>query len=281
MPAQNLPGLILDPAHPLSRGLVGWWPLNEGGGIGINDISARGGRGALAGVTPSATSGWAGGPHGRSLAFDAVDDIVTIPHASYLALTGDMAVSFWFKTNTTGAYQTIVMKGNGGAGYPYPFHFFIQPGETFCAVFGDGASQTQATSTTAVTTYRWTHLACSRLGTTVYFYMNGAPNGSGSIGAQSVTDGGTSLAIGGRTPGTLYGVNGNVANVRLFNRPLSSGEVSRLYADPLAGALAPSNPRRYYTVAVAPPPAAATAPLSSDRLYNRSRARIWRRGETG
>lgn len=44
---------------------------------------------------------------------------------------------------------------------------------------------------------------------------------------------------------------------------------------------APPNSRRYYVAPAISPPATPTAPMSADRLYNRSLARIFRRGETG
>ena len=87
------------------------------------------------------------------------------------------------------------------------------------------------------------------------------------------------MRLGNRADG--FWLAGQMANWRLYNRALDAREVEQLYIDPLAGALVPSRLTRLYTVPVASPPAAATGPLSSDRLYNRSLARIFRRGETG
>jgi len=79
-----------------------------------------------------------------------------------------------------------------------------------------------------------------------------------------------------------YAHVGPLAHARLYNRCLDAREVQQLYANPLAGALAPSRvARAYVAAAVADPPAVPTRPLSADRLYNRSQARIFRRGETG
>jgi hypothetical protein len=95
MPAQNLPGLMLDRSHPLARGLVGWWPLNEGGGTRVADVGSYQNPGAFGNITPSSTSGWSGGPHGRAVRFDGSDDIISVPHSASLALTGDMSACAW------------------------------------------------------------------------------------------------------------------------------------------------------------------------------------------
>ena len=95
MPAQNLPGLILDPAHPLARGLVGWWPLNEGAGAGANDVSLNRNSGLFANIVQGSTSGWVGGVGGHAVQFDGSVVIVSVPHAAPVALTGDMSFIAW------------------------------------------------------------------------------------------------------------------------------------------------------------------------------------------
>jgi len=272
MPAQNLPGLVLDRAHPLTRGLVGWWPLNEGAGLRASDISGNGNAGALTNITPSSTSGWYGGPHGRAVQFDGSDDIVSVPHAPQLALTGDMTVSAWVLHTSTATYRSIAIKGNVGAGYPSPFHLYVEiTTGKILFYFGNGVSQT-GIDTPTMPLNAWTHVCGTRLGSTITVYINGRSALSGSLGAQAVTDAGTALGIGSRTPGTAYPMLGGIANVRLYNRALSASEVAQLYAEPLAGALAPLGIARTF---IGPP-----RPSTADRLHNRRFSRIYRRGES-
>jgi hypothetical protein len=285
MPAQNIPGLMLDRAHPLSRGLVGWWPMNEGGGTRINDL-VSGNYGTFgSGITQSTTAGWSGGPFGRSVGTDAVDDIITVPHSAALALTGDMTISTWLYTRLAAGptYQAFSSKGVVGVGYASPWIAMIWTDATIIISYGNGAGAANVWSTGGtVPSTQWFNLSIVRKGTAVTFYKNGAQLGAaGDIGAQAVADAGTAYLIGGRTPGTLYGMNGWQCHHRLYNRALGVSEIEQLYTDPLAGALAPSRVSRFYVAAVAPPPAAPTHPMSADRLYNRSSTRIWRRGETG
>jgi len=43
-------GVLLNPYHPLARGLVGCWLFNEGGGNSVFDLSGYGNHGMLGGV---------------------------------------------------------------------------------------------------------------------------------------------------------------------------------------------------------------------------------------
>jgi len=279
MPAQNLPGLVLDRAHPLSRGLVGWWPMNEGGGTRVNDISGIGNHGTLTNVSPGPTSGWSGGRTGSAIRFDGSDDYITIPHSPTLALVGDMSISLWMFFTIDAAYKMLVSKD--ATNVPKPYDYYVREvGADGLPLFlrGNGSSNASVAGATAPASNIWNHLAVTMLGTTVTHYLNGRPSGSGTL-STTIADGGDPLRIGTRADGFTGACA--VASPRIYNRALSAVEVAQLYADPMAGAIMPSNPRRYYfTAPVAPPPTVAP-PLSSDRLYNRSQARIFRRGETG
>jgi hypothetical protein len=285
MPAQNLPGMVLDRAHPLSRGLVGWWPMNEGAGTRINDISGKGNHGTISGVSQSSTSGWTGGPVGGALRFDATDDLVTVPHSSSLNVAAEFSVSCWVSINTTANYPTFVMKGNGGAGYAGPFHFLYESiGGYWLFATGNGLNAQNAVAYgTAATLGRIYHIVGvhtggAGTGATDLFYQDGKLVRSGTTGIPVVNNG-TALGIGGRTPGTLYGLNDRIYGVRMWDRALSAVEVAQLYADPLAGARAPVSAARYFVPATISPPA---APPTADRLWNRGYVgRIFRRGEKG
>lgn len=77
---QSLPGMMLDPTNPINKGIVGWWPLNEGGGARANDKSLKGHTGTAAGAPV-----WSGSPFGYGLKFDATSgQAVTVPSTASL-----------------------------------------------------------------------------------------------------------------------------------------------------------------------------------------------------
>jgi len=69
-------GVLLNPYHPLARGLVGCWLFNEGGGNIVYDLSGHGNHGTLGGGTASYCPAWTVGEFGSALSFDGDDDYI-------------------------------------------------------------------------------------------------------------------------------------------------------------------------------------------------------------
>lgn len=271
MATPNIPGLMLDYAHPLSRGLAGWWPMNEGGGERVNDISGNGNNGIL-------TNGgkFQGNKRGGGIYLDGSDDYVIIPDSNSLSIAGDLTLSYWISCAFAN-YSMPICKGSSAIAAPY-YSYVYPGGGAFLLGRGNGAVENGVSVSIQIPLDVLTHIALTMTGTGVVFYMNGAKVGSNTLSA-TIADAGGPLYFGRRADG--YYTKMLASHFRIYNRALSIAEVAQIYADPLVGALAPSRLTRLYTVPVASPPAAATGPLSSDRLYNRSLSRIWRRGETG
>ena len=277
MSAQNLPGLILDYRHPLARGLVGWWPMNEGGGTRVNDISGNGNHGAFGNITQGPTSGRTGGALGGAVRMDGSDDQITVPTSKSLAVLGDITLCAWINITSFAGVGQIFGKG---ASYPNPYSFVYYNDKRLAFTRGNGVSQGYIESVSTIVGGKPEFVVASWSGGVNKIYIDGALRDSNSASNPTVTDNGLSLYIGRRSDAVIP-FAGSMWHLRIYNRCLDAREVAQLYADPLAGALVPSRLTRLYTVPVASPPAAATGPLSSDRLYNRSLSRIFRRGETG
>ena len=250
MPAQNLAGLVLDRAHPLARGLVGWWPMNEGGGTRVNDISGNQLAGTMANFSMSQSSGWVGSSVGRGVAFDATDDALTIAHnvAIANALTSTtFTFAAWARVDNLAAYSLLAYKGNAG-GIPGPLQVYWEPsgGGAWWFLIGDGTSSSGGPNSAAgqISAGVWHHVACVRNGSTGYIYINGKLSGTPGGGFIGPNDVSTSLCLGCRTGS--YISQGATTQARLYSRALSAVEAAQLYADPLAGAL---SRRRYYVPA--------------------------------
>ena len=120
------------------------------------------------------------------------------------------------------------------------------------------------------------HTGGSAVGAKELLYYNGVLTANFTT-VLAVSDGGTALNIGGRNPGTLYGINGYVSNARVWNRALTTDEARMLYHQPWAGALSPA---RASALTYVPLPSTILSPETSDRLWNHGYSRrIFRRGE--
>lgn len=278
MPAQNLPDLILDQAHPLSRGLVGWWPMNEGGGERVNDISGNALTGTFTNIVQGTSSGWTGGPPhgGGSVLMDQTNDYILVNHSPKLAILGEISVCawVWFTGNPSG-YPAI----QKGGGYPNPYGLSSQPDRKWNFVRGNGASQSYVLGNTSIPVQTWGLVVGSWANGLFSIYINGRLDNT-AAGTPAVADSGSGLGIGSQYPiaaGNQF-MYGRIANVRIYNRALSAAEVAQLYAEPMAGARVPVGAIRYFV----PPPAAIAAPPTADRLWNRGYGgRTFRRGVKG
>ncbi len=82
------------------------------------------------------------------------------------------------------------------------------------------------------TTATWYHVAVTKSGTSVSFYVNGSQQGSTQTCSNATIFNGTApFQVGGWTDGGFY-TDGILDDTRVWSRSLSSGEISSLYSTP-------------------------------------------------
>lgn len=170
----------------------------------------------------------------HAMKFDGTDDGVTIGNLSALhASSSDLTLSVWIKPNdfTVATKGIFGMSGIGAGVVPYMIEFNRSAARFSFTQVGTGAGTPTLTNTTNLTLGQWQHIVVTRkyntvTDWTVALYLNGRPNGGGTI-ARS---GGTSqvLAIGRYGGHTLY-FNGEIADARMYNKVMTPQEVRALY----------------------------------------------------
>lgn len=149
--------------------------------------------------------------------FDGSGDYLTVPSNAALDLTsGDFTIELWYLANST-AEATFLDK-DGRAFVAFPQYAVGIDASSKLRVFlgsGNGTSslQTITTSYTA-TTGTWTHVAVTRIGTTITVYANGVSAASVTQTATMVS-GGSALGIGCRSSGDAGLFNGYLSNIRI------------------------------------------------------------------
>jgi Concanavalin A-like lectin/glucanases superfamily len=100
--------LTTRPATVAAAGLVAYWKFDEGSGTLATDSSGGGNDGVLVNGTM-----WTVGKFGSALSFDGIDDLVFIGQGR-LNGTGDITISAWIKSDSTGghAYPRIISNSN-------------------------------------------------------------------------------------------------------------------------------------------------------------------------
>ena len=168
-------------------------------------------------VAPTA-SGLADIDNVYSMEFDGVDDYFDIP--SFTTSGNDLTISFWFKDG-------------GGSGSQYIFAgdannviYHVSNTVFYAKINGTSAYiQTDYGGVPAVLDGNWHHIAITKSGSTVTWYIDG---GSYATSGSGTTGGFTLSRIGAPTIGTGP-LNASLDEVAIFDYALNSDQIDEIY----------------------------------------------------
>src|SRR4029078_1962989 len=96
-------------------GLVAAYSFDAGTGTTLADNSGLANTGTISGAS------WATGKNGGALAFDGVNDWVTVPDTASLDLSTGMTIEAWVRPSAIGNWRTVAAKERSG-GIVYALH---------------------------------------------------------------------------------------------------------------------------------------------------------------
>jgi regulation of enolase protein 1 (concanavalin A-like superfamily) len=224
-----LSGLFAAPAWGAT--LVGYWNLDENGGVTATDDSGSGNTGTLIN-SPQ----WIAGESGSALNFvSGGKGYVSASGAGSLSnlYTHGMTVAAWIKPRSGGGGNggRIIDKDNNNGGW-----FFSMNGATGVKLAIDtfSTSSPLRVSTTEVKLNVWQHVAAtwdgSVTGSNIHIYINGVLADGTAVDGAGVAepDGDTPFAIGNRSVDVARGFDGGVDEVRVYSGVLTAAEIQAL-----------------------------------------------------
>jgi len=222
-------GIIIRPVHHF--GLVGYWDFQEGQGTIANDHSGNSNHGTLMWMaTSTPTGGWTDGKIGSGLEFDGESDYVNCGDETTLqGIDSDYSwtISLWYKSeDATSNEKGLLYKSQWVLNCSYLYgnnrcFFEQQTGDYHKAYSSVGSFSANV----------WQHIVVTGTGTasTIKFYINGVdqtatPDSDFAWEGAGAGDDDFRIAFG-------YDKfwDGQIDEVRVYNRALSAGEVARLY----------------------------------------------------
>jgi len=228
-------GSLLNKSHPLARGLVGYWLLNEGSGNKVFDLSGNGNIGNLV-----ATAHFVSGKFGSALDFDGDSDCVQFTQNANLpiySMVNPYAISFWVKAAPASASSEILTEGSTIADAPFFRMFSYSADYSKLTLYSRNDAQVAVlpltTSTSTVFDSTWHHV----------FWTDHAGNAKLFIdGKQDATDfsytpSGT-LTLNTTTLAALHRASivnyyaCQIDHLTIYNRILSASEIALLYREP-------------------------------------------------
>lgn len=201
--------------------LAGWWR-------GDSALSADG----LIGGTYRGTAGSGAGYLGQSLVLDGRSDAIQLP-PEFKLTSQDFSVEAWVRRASDSLASRDVEAGeffaNGNQGFAFGL---THDGRLYLSHIGVVSFY----STTALRGTNWNHVAVSREGGTLNFYLNGTLANSMACGVNFNL--GAPYAVGGLgTPvdGVFYGFWGSIDELAAYNRALSASEIAAIHQAGAAG----------------------------------------------
>ena len=199
----------------LTNGLVAHYKFDEGSGTTATD-SAGSNSGTLTNG-PSWTTGKIGN---YSLAFDGVDDKVTTG-ADYIG-TSPVSISGWMNVSGLGGSSSGRIVDNG--------MFTLRLSTSNRLAITNDNSVVVYSSTNAFQFGSWVFFVVTRNSSNqCTIYINGQLSSTADQNCGMVTAGSTNVIIGNRNAGGRT-FNGNIDDLRIYNRVLMESEILELYA---------------------------------------------------
>src|SRR5882724_4384063 len=196
-------------------GLVGWW---SGEGNALDLLGTN--NGTLFGNTT-----FGAGEAGQAFVFDGSGDAVQLGNPVSLRLQ-DFTIEAWVKRGST---SKVSLTPGGGTIFGYGDNGYLlgllDDGHVFLSQVGTSA----VISSVQITDLAWHHVAVTKVGTTVVFYVDGVANPAPAFGAVFTFYNSTASI------GALVGISpyntflGMIDELDVFNRALTVAEIQSIF----------------------------------------------------
>jgi len=157
-----------------------------------------------------------------ALYFDGVDDYVEIPHSPSLNLYPNFTLEYIARWHSwTGIDKPLDKTKSSSEGWSHRYN-----ADTRKFGFWDPVNTWTESDPVDLELLRWYHITVTYNGTVLSFYINGKLLTAVTVNIPSTIDSDESLRIGGGgLPVYPQPMNGEIAFVRIYNRPLSEKEI--------------------------------------------------------
>lgn len=217
------------PKYPsLWDGCVGAWAPSLGATGGrLFDHSLYQNHGTLTNMDPA--TDWVVSAGKVALDFDGTDDYVTTEAGKALKSTGsgDATFAAFVRFKDTSRADFLIWKSSSGT----PDVSLYSSGFSQLSLYVDNGTWSEINVPTTISTETYYHIAATKQGDSWSLYVNGLLGGTmtRSLSFSSHTDviwfGSNHTAF---SPLSLYNLNGNLDDIRIYSRALSQPEISLL-----------------------------------------------------
>ncbi len=225
------------PSYVSTDGLVGYWPFCGN----ANDESGNGNNGTVNGATLTADRN---GNANSAYSFNGISDFITVPHAPELDMRNQsLTIGFWKKTNIYSNQPAELVWYGDMEGGRDPYYMATQSDQIYLGRYaGNGLNPSDYRGIASQQSLGWEYITGTfDINNNRYrLYKNGVMLVDSVFNLSSIINYSTSgynLMFGGLGPNTGgWGqfFNGNLDDIAIYNRLLTSQEIQELYQGALA-----------------------------------------------
>ena len=212
----------LTPLYRKPRGLVGDWPMNEGSGNLVNDLSGNGNTGTLENGAIWSTREYG---VGVEMFGDSSGDWIALDNA--ISFGNGVPWSFISAVDVDALFNYGVFWGNRYDSHAYSRLQHNNDGDL--ALYDDELGLTSLNGAAPVISLGWQSLAVVCDGTNIITYRNGMFVDSTAIGGSASF---TINKLGAFGKAGMDSLDGQMLDAQVYNRALTASEIARLYRDP-------------------------------------------------
>jgi hypothetical protein len=214
----------------IDNGIVGHWTFDGKDMVqNVADSSGQGNNGNLVGYTSTTT---VAGKIGQALSFNGTSQYVRSNTTNNVTMSGSsLTIGLWLYLRSTPTYGVLINKGtnNNSMLWDWGLLFTSGGGDLFLIRNGSNLSPTGI----VIPQNQWVFITATISDTQSLFYLNGVlknSQGGVGIGATNNTLGRLveMMGAGSNQAGSSF-VNGQLDDVRIYNRALSTSEITQLY----------------------------------------------------
>ena len=230
--------IIYAEEDPCPSGMVSYWTFDDEDLSGSTVTDTYGNND---GTNNGATTGQTG-KVGEAFSFDGSDDYVDIGEILGYGATDAHTITAWINVPNPNTFQGIVGRQDNDQipGYQLSTGGWDNEGEIFYAFVDDASESVRRRSAATIPANQWAFVGITYDGSNslsgLHMYINGtqtdgATLGSGSMGSFTYD---SNFMIGSRDASSAF-LNGKIDDVAIFNKVLSSSEITDLYNKGVAG----------------------------------------------
>lgn len=223
-------GALSDAPH-LWRGLVGAWPLQEGGGNKAWDVSGYRNHGTLTNMDPA--TDWVVTEKGRALDFDGSNDHILCA-APINPVNDHISIVAWILVNNLTSAMTIAGQAGAGttSGCSLSFRGDATGDPLRFTIYGDSDNNSSATGVLAGV---WNHVGVAYDKISIRFYVNGnLLNTTAKTSSITLATYQASISALNYNGSIVNNLAGKITGCHAFGRALTPSEIQQLYSDPWA-----------------------------------------------